>query len=149
LVKQRKSRLGWGYATTLKASEVFKVLGDSTRLRILDLLKHEGALPVKTIAEKVGISAAAVSQHLKALKYAGLVSSERQGYWVPYSVDEEALENCCGMLIDVCSCHGSGPTVRVHLSKSNDLGELRLTRQRLRRKLEEVEAKLSDLEREG
>ncbi len=132
----------------LKAYEVFKVLGDSTRLKILDMLKAEGALPVKTIAAKVGVSAAAVSQHLKALKYAGLVSSERQGYWVPYSVDEEALENCCGMLIDVCTCHRPGPTVRVHVSKSDDLDELRLTRQRLRRELEEVEAKLSDLEQE-
>jgi ArsR family transcriptional regulator len=132
----------------VKPSEVFKVLGDSTRLKILDMLKQEGALPVKTMAEKLGISAAAVSQHLKALKYAGLVSSERQGYWVPYSVDEQALENCCGMLIDVCTCHRSGPTVRVRLTKSDNLEELRLTREQLKRKLAEVEERLSDLERE-
>ena len=125
--------------------EVFKILGDNTRLRILEMLKEEGSLPVKTIAEKLGISAAAVSQHLKVLKYAGLVSSERQGYWVPYSVDEEALEDCCGMLIDICSCHGQGRTVRVHLPGRDDLGSLRHRRDRLRAQLEKVEQKLSEL----
>jgi ArsR family transcriptional regulator len=129
----------------VRPHEVFKILGDSTRLRILEMLKEQGSLPVKTIAEKIGISAAAVSQHLKALKYAGLVSSERHGYWVPYSVDEEALENCCGMLIDVCSCHSDGRTVHVHMPKRDDLGGLRLRRDRLRAQLEEVERRLSRL----
>lgn len=133
----------------MKPYEVFKVLGDSTRLRILDMLKQDGPLPAKTIAEKVGVSAAAVSQHLKALRYAGLVSSERQGYWVPYSVDEEALEDCCAMLIDVCTCHGQGRRVGVRVSEPGDLDELRLTREQLKRKLAEVEERLSDLECEG
>ncbi len=132
----------------MKAYEAFKVLGDSTRLKILDMLKQDGPLPAKTIAERLGISAAAVSQHLKALRYAGLVSSERQGYWVPYSVDEEALEDCCAMLIDVCACRAPGGRVSVRVSKASDLDELRLTRERLKRKLEEVEARLSGLEQE-
>jgi ArsR family transcriptional regulator len=132
----------------LRPYEVFRVLGDSTRLRMVELLKAEGAMPVKNIAERLGISSAAVSQHLKALKYAGLVSSERQGYWVPYSVDEEALENCCGMLIDVCTCHGPGGRVHLRVPKQEDLESLQRRKKRLERELERVEGRLSGLESE-
>ena len=130
----------------LHAYEVFRVLGVSTRLRILELLKSEGPLPVKTIAERLGISDPAVSQHLKALRYAGLVTSERQGYWVPYSVDEQALEHCCGMLIDVCTCGERRGRPHAHReSRKPSLSSLVKMRQRLKRELEEVEKQLREL----
>ncbi len=83
---------------------MFKVLGVETRIRIIDLLKSKGPLGAKNIAKLVGITPAAVSQHLKILKQAGLVRSERRGYWIPYSIDEEALENCRQVLNEVCTC---------------------------------------------
>ena len=85
-------------------SEMFKVLAVETRVRIIDLLKSKGPLGVKNIAELVGITPAAVSQHLKILRQSGLVRSERKGYWIPYSIDEEALENCRQILNEVCTC---------------------------------------------
>src|SRR3989338_1636915 len=88
----------------LAPSEMFKVLSVETRVRIIDLLKSRGPLGVKNIAELVGITPAAVSQHLKILKQSGLVRSERKGYWIPYSIDEEALENCRQILNAVCTC---------------------------------------------
>ncbi|GJQ49384.1 response regulator of the arsR family protein-like protein [Candidatus Kuenenia stuttgartiensis] len=88
----------------LVPSEIFKVLAVETRVRIIDLLKSKGPLGVKNIAELVGITPAAVSQHLKILKQSGLVRSERKGYWIPYSIDEEALENCRQILNEVCTC---------------------------------------------
>lgn len=88
----------------LDASEIFKALSVPSRLRILSLLKHHGPMPVKDIAEAVGMSAPAISQHLKVLKAAGLVDAQRQGYWVPYAVNVEALHDCCGHLIQVCAC---------------------------------------------
>lgn len=94
---------------TLDPSEIFKVFAVETRVRIIELLKSKGPLGVKNIAEFVGITPAAVSQHLKILKQAGLVRSERKGYWIPYSIDEEALENCRQVLNDVCTC-GCGGT---------------------------------------
>jgi len=115
--------------------EVFRVLGVLSRLRILDLLKNEGPSPVKTIAGKLGITPAAVSQHMKALRYAGLVSSERRGYWVPYAVDAEALERCCGELMQVCTCpSGPGATDRAELLKRKRVLEAEL--QRVERRLE-------------
>ncbi len=88
----------------LNPSDMFKVLGVETRIRIIDLLKYKGPLGAKSIAEDIGITTAAVSQHLKILKQAGLVRSERKGYWIPYSLDEEALENCRDVLSEVCTC---------------------------------------------
>lgn len=85
-------------------SDMFKVLAVDTRVRIIELLKSKGPLGAKNIAELVGITPAAVSQHLKILRQAGLVTSERNGYWIPYSIDEKALENCRDVLNEVCTC---------------------------------------------
>ena len=88
----------------LEPSEMFKVLGVETRVKIIDLLKSRGPLGAKSIAGLLSITPAAVSQHLKILRQAGLVRNERKGYWIPYSIDEEALENCGQMLSEVCTC---------------------------------------------
>src|SRR4030067_1945809 len=88
----------------LEPLEMFKVLGVETRVKIIDLLKSEGPLGTKYISEKLGITPAAVSQHLRLLRQAGLVRNERKGYWIPYSIDEEALENCRKVLTDACTC---------------------------------------------
>ena len=86
------------------AAEMFKALSVPSRMRIRMLLKSEGPLPVKSIAEGLDMTAPAVSQHLKVLRHAGLVRAERQGYWMPYEVDAEALSDSCGMLIRMCAC---------------------------------------------
>ena len=88
----------------LEPAEIFKVLAVETRVKIIDLLKSRGPLGANNIAELVGITPAAVSQHLKILRQSGLVRSERKGYWIPYSIDEEALENCRQILNEVCTC---------------------------------------------
>jgi DNA-binding transcriptional ArsR family regulator len=88
----------------LGPSEIFKALSVDTRLKIIELLKSRGPLGVTAIADELDVTPSAVSQHLRVLRQAGLVDSERRGYWVPYSIDEEALGSCCGMLIDVCTC---------------------------------------------
>jgi len=95
----------------LEPSEMFKVLAVETRVKIIDLLKSKGPLGSKSIAGQLGITPAAVSQHLKILRQAGLVRNERKGYWIPYSIDEEALENCAHILSEVCTC-GCGGTGR-------------------------------------
>ena len=86
------------------AAEMFKALSVPSRMQILTLLRSQGPLPVKTIAEELGMTSPAVSQHLKILRHVGLVRPERQGYWVPYAVDPKALSDCCGMLVHVCAC---------------------------------------------
>jgi len=72
------------------AAEVFGLLSDPTRIRII-LALREGELPVTRIAETVEKSPTAVSQHLAKLRMARMVTARREGNQVHYSlVDEHA-----------------------------------------------------------
>ena len=105
----------------IEPSEIFKALSVETRVKIIELLKGQGPLGAKDIAITIGITTAAVSQHLKILKQAGFVRSERKGYWIPYSIDEKALENCRCILNKVCTCgcKGTGKFKEQQLNKTS------------------------------
>ena len=120
----------------LEPTEMFKALAVETRVKIIDLLKSEGPLGAKKISEILGVTPAAVSQHLKILKQAGFVRSERNGYWIPYSIDEEALNNCREVLTEICTCgcQGTGKF------RENELGDSSL--ESLKRYKQEIEAEL-------
>ncbi|MBN2715405.1 MAG: winged helix-turn-helix transcriptional regulator [Deltaproteobacteria bacterium] len=75
-----------------RAADIFKALGDGSRLKILKLIAAKGnLLCVGYIAKHIGLSQPAVSQHLKLLKSVGILSSERQRFHVHYRIDESAL----------------------------------------------------------
>jgi len=130
----------------LVPSEMFKVLAVETRVRIIDLLKSRGPLGVKNIAEMVGITPAAVSQHLKILRQSGLVRSERKGYWIPYSIDEEALENCRQILNEVCTCgcRGTGEFKEKVLNKTS-LEALMKYKKELQNELKTVRERIKEI----
>jgi ArsR family transcriptional regulator len=88
----------------LESFEMFKVLAVETRVKILDLLKTQGPLGAKEIGRLLGITPAAASQHLKILRQAGLVRGERNGYWIPYAINEATLEKYRHILTQVCTC---------------------------------------------
>jgi DNA-binding transcriptional ArsR family regulator len=130
----------------LKPSEIFKALAVETRVKIIELLKSEGPLGAKKIAERVGVTPAAVSQHLKILRQAGFVISERNGYWIPYSIDEEALENCGEALAEICSCgcQESGDFREKELADSN-LESLRKYESEIENELRNVRDRIKEL----
>lgn len=130
-------------------AEIFKVLSVETRVKIIELLKANGALGVKDISKKLGITPPAVSQHLKILKQAGLVRSERQGYWIPYSINEEAMEGCREILNEVCSCgcEGTGRFKEKELSKAS-LEALKKYEIELEKELNKVRGRVSEIEAE-
>ena len=75
-------------------ARVFKALSDETRLRLLSLLAEQGpdgALCVGALSRRLGVSQSAVSQHLGALRMAGLVVDQRRGYFVHYRVNRARL----------------------------------------------------------
>jgi len=131
----------------LVPSEMFKVLAVETRVRIIDLLKSRGPLGAKNIAELVGITPAAVSQHLKILRQSGLVRSERKGYWIPYSIDEEALENCRQILNEVCTCgcRGTGKFKEKELGNAS-LESLKKYKKELQNELRTVQERIKEIE---
>jgi ArsR family transcriptional regulator len=70
---------------------LLKALADETRLKLMNLLcTHD--LCVGALADRLGISSAAVSQHLQVMRKAGLVKGEKRGYWTHYSVERQTLE---------------------------------------------------------
>jgi ArsR family transcriptional regulator len=71
----------------------FSVLADPTRLRLFSLIATAGeACAACDLAEPLGVSQPTVSHHLKALRDAGLVNSEKRGRWVYYQSVPERLE---------------------------------------------------------
>jgi len=69
---------------------VYRAIADPTRRRILDLLAG-GDLPAGDLVQQFSISQPAVSQHLRVLREAGLVSPRRDGRRQVYRLHAEAL----------------------------------------------------------
>jgi ArsR family transcriptional regulator, arsenate/arsenite/antimonite-responsive transcriptional repressor len=72
---------------------VAKALGDPVRIQLVDVLrKHAGKVCVCELVPLFDLSQPTVSHHLKVLRDAGVVDSERRGLWAYYYVRPEALE---------------------------------------------------------
>ena len=131
----------------LEPTEMFKALAVETRVKIIELLKSEGPLGAKKISELLGVTPAAVSQHLKILKQAGFVRSERNGYWIPYALDEETLSDCREVLTEICTCgcQGTGKFIEKELNASN-LESLKNYKREIEAELETVLVRIKELE---
>ena len=77
-------------------SDLFKVFGDTTRMRILYSL-FESELCVCAIAELLGMTQSAISHQLKVLKDAKLVGSRREGKTVFYSLADDHVRTIISM----------------------------------------------------
>ncbi len=76
-----------------RMAHVAKALGDPIRLQLVDVLrKHAGKVCVCELTPLFDVGQPTVSHHLKVLRQAGIVDSERQGLWAYYYVRPEALE---------------------------------------------------------
>lgn len=75
-----------------RAAELFKVLGNESRLWLVRLLGNE-PMTVSGLTEATGMSQPLVSQHLKTLRQAGLVSAIRRGKAVTYVLTDEHVSH--------------------------------------------------------
>jgi ArsR family transcriptional regulator len=73
-------------------NSIFKALNDETRREILDLLKVKD-LSAGEIADYFNISKPSISHHLDILKQADLISSEKKGQFVIYSLNTSIMED--------------------------------------------------------
>jgi ArsR family transcriptional regulator len=77
-------------AQTTGLAERLKALGDPTRLRMLDLLvQQEAPLCVCDITPQFEQNQPTISHHLRLLREAGLIATEKQGIWAYYWATEE------------------------------------------------------------
>ena len=82
-----------------RVAAVAKALGDPIRLQLVDVLrKHAGKVCVCELVPLFDLSQPTVSHHLKVLREAGIVGSERQGLWAFYYVLPGALEEIAAWL---------------------------------------------------
>lgn len=83
----------------LKLAELFKILGDPTRLKIVQLLL-ENEMCVNHIAETMGMGQSAISHQLCVLRQARLVTYRKEGKTAYYSLNDDHVEGLVRMGMD-------------------------------------------------
>ena len=82
-----------------RMAAIAKALGDPIRLQLVDVLRqHAGEVCVCELVPLFDVSQPTLSHHLKVLREAGIVASERRGLWAYPYVLSEALEELSGWL---------------------------------------------------
>ncbi|MCH3958199.1 MAG: metalloregulator ArsR/SmtB family transcription factor [Selenomonas sp.] len=76
-------------ATSLELADIFKILGDKTRIKLLSLLAAEEELCVCDIAESLQMGQSAISHQLRVLRAARLVKFRKAGKEAFYSLDDD------------------------------------------------------------
>ena len=71
---------------------IIGLIGNDTRIKILYLIQSENRLCVCDLSDILGMTVPAISQHLRKLKDRGIISSERDGTIIYYSLKEEYVE---------------------------------------------------------
>lgn len=85
--------------TTARVVQLARALGDPVRLRIVDELRVRGEeVCVCELQPLFDVSQPTLSHHLKTLREAGIVRSERRGSWAFYSLVPGALDELAGWL---------------------------------------------------
>lgn len=79
-------------------NSLFKALNDETRRKIVELLKEKD-LNAGEIAEQFNISKPSISHHLDILKRADLITSEKKGQFVEYSLNTSILEDLINWIL--------------------------------------------------
>ena len=79
-------------------NSLFKALNDETRRKIIELLKEKD-MNAGEIAERFNISKPSISHHLDILKRAGLITSEKNGQFVEYSLNTSILEDLINWIL--------------------------------------------------
>lgn len=84
---------------------IFKALGDPIRLRLLSMIASQagGEVCVCDLTPAFDVSQPTISHHLKLLREAGLIDSERRGTWVYYRLLPEATDRLAALLTRTAS----------------------------------------------
>jgi ArsR family transcriptional regulator len=86
-------------ARAQRLATIAKALGDPIRLQVVDVLRaHAGKVCVCELVPLFDVSQSTLSHHLKKLREAGIVDSERQGLWAYYYVLPGALDELSAWL---------------------------------------------------
>jgi ArsR family transcriptional regulator len=86
--------------TAAGLAQVFKALGDPVRIRLVSLIgAHQGGeVCVCDLTTAFDLTQPTISHHLKVLRQAGIIDSERRGTWVYYRLVPAALDRVAALL---------------------------------------------------
>ena len=73
-------------------SQLMKALGEESRLRILNLLLHHGAMATSDLEFILDFTQTKTSRHIAYLKNAGILSARKKDQWVLYTIKEEVVD---------------------------------------------------------
>ena len=90
-------------------NKVFKALSDETRREILKILS-KGDMSMGDIANNFNMSKPAISKHLDILKNAKLITAEKKGQFIIYSINTSVIQQVLGGFLDILS-KGKGDDV--------------------------------------
>jgi ArsR family transcriptional regulator, arsenate/arsenite/antimonite-responsive transcriptional repressor len=97
--------------------ETLKSIADPTRYKIVNLLLHRDYC-VGKLSRILDITESAVSQHLKILREAGLVSGEKKGYFMHYKVERTLLQEVAEHLLQLVAIQAIEADCHVQTGKS-------------------------------
>jgi DNA-binding transcriptional ArsR family regulator len=87
-------------------AKYFRVLGNPTRLEILELLREHGELGVREIVERVGSSQPQVSNHLACLRWCGFVTTRREHRAIHYRLADERVDQMLALARSLLADNG-------------------------------------------
>ncbi|MCM1514552.1 MAG: metalloregulator ArsR/SmtB family transcription factor [Anaeroplasma bactoclasticum] len=88
--------------TNEKFLEELKVINDSTRLTIIQMLSKKGTMCACKILEELNITQGTLSHHMKVLTSAGLVICEKDGKWCNYTLVKKEICELAYFIEDIC-----------------------------------------------
>jgi DNA-binding transcriptional ArsR family regulator len=95
----RKKKEGLGEGQLRAVAELFAVLSEPTRLRILQMLQ-DGPANVSQIVDRLGLKQANASRQLGVLHQAGVLGRDKEGNQVRYSIRMPLIFDLCNLVCD-------------------------------------------------
>jgi ArsR family transcriptional regulator, cadmium/lead-responsive transcriptional repressor len=98
----------------IASARLFRVLGDPTRLRILELLV-DGSRTVRELIDQLGCSRSRVSNHLACLRWCGFVEGDRSGRTLVYSIRDRRVADVIAAAREMATdhCHHLASCTRI------------------------------------
>lgn len=95
----RKGLMG----STENITEIFKALSDENRVRIVSIVAREDDICACMILDELGITQPTLSHHMKVLSSCGLITGRKEGKWMHYSIQQDALDAIQAFFEDILS----------------------------------------------
>jgi DNA-binding transcriptional ArsR family regulator len=108
--KKSKSKPVYSKEFYIKSAELFKVMSNSKRLEILNLVK-EREITVNELSATLGVRKSNTSQHLAYLRYVGLVTARRDGKNVYYKLVDPRIVEPCKIFSEISKKNPIKPTL--------------------------------------